>query len=390
MAFTDTDIVIVGGGPVGAALALALRGTSLRVTVLEARAADAPHGAHDPRPIALSYGSRLLLERLGAWQTLLQQSAPAPIAHIHISQRGGFGRTMIDARDSGLPALGYVVDYGAVFAALADAVRAGGCDYRDDAQVTAIHPDGDAVRIVHATAHVPATLHARLAVVADGGDIDGVAPAGTFDYAQSALTARVRITQPHCNTAFERFTRDGPLALLPFGAEMALVWTLPPARAQALEAMDTGAFLRALGEAFGTRLGAFTAVSRRTCFPLVLRRAARSAAPRTVCIGNAAQTLHPVAGQGFNLGLRDAWELAQAVRAAAGEDPGSTQILHRYHAARRVDRAATVGATHALVRLFSNDSFALGALRGAGMTLLGCVPPARDFLARRMIFGAHG
>jgi 2-octaprenyl-6-methoxyphenol hydroxylase len=380
-----TDIAIVGGGPVGAALALALRGGAWRVTVLEARIAQPAHTTRNPRPIALSYGSRLLLERLGAWQAL----APAPIDHVHVSQRGGFGRVALNAHDSGVPALGYVVDYGGLFTALANAASASGSDHRDGVRVTAMHDDGEYSRIDYARDGVPATLNARLAVIADGGDIDGLAPPKVFDYGQSALTARVRTTQPHRNTAYERFTSDGPLALLPFGAEMALVWTLPPARAQVLEQIDTKMFLAALREAFGGRLGEFTAVTQRASYPLTLRRAAPACLPRVVAIGNAAQTLHPAAGQGFNLGLRDAWELAQALRTTPLPDPGAAETLRRYSGARRFDRFATVGATHALVRLFSNDFFALDALRGAGMTLLGCVPPARDFLARRMIFGAR-
>jgi 2-octaprenyl-6-methoxyphenol hydroxylase len=382
----DTDIAIVGGGPAGAALALALRDSPLRITVLEARPAQAAHAARGSRPIALSYGSRLLLERLGAWHGL----SPAPIAHVHVSQRGGFGRVAINACDSGVPALGYVIDYSDVYAALADAARAAGSAYCDAARVTAIHAEGESSRVDFVRDGVPARLYARLTVVADGGDIDGLAPAHVIDYAQAALTARVRTTQPHRNTAYERFTREGPLALLPCGTDMALVWTLAPARAQWLEHADTSSFLAALREAFGGRVGEFTAVMQRASYPLALRRATHAAAARVISIGNAAQTLHPVAGQGFNLGLRDAWELAQMLRATTVQDIAGLDIAQRVAAARRSDRFASVAATHALVRVFSNDFFALDAMRGTAMTLLGCLPPARDFLARRMIFGTRG
>lgn len=383
---TDTDIAIVGGGPVGAALALALRDSPLHVTVLEARSLHPAPGARDARPIALSHGSRLLLDRLGAWQGL----APTPIAHIHVSQRGGFGRVAIHAHDSGVPALGYVVDYAEVLAALADAASICGIDYRADARVTAIRPLGTSSRIEYSREGAPATLNASLTVVADGGDIDGVAPAKVIDYGQSALTARVRTAHPHHNTAYERFTVDGPLALLPFGAEMALVWTLAPQRALELEHADSPAFLAALRNAFGGRLGEFAAVAQRACYPLALRRSTHAATARVIGIGNAAQTLHPVAGQGFNLGLRDAWELAQMLRTMTAQTLAGPQMAQHFAAARRADRRAAVTATHALVRVFSNDFIALGTLRGAGMTLLGCVPPARDFLARRMIFGVRG
>ncbi|HTD90786.1 MAG TPA: FAD-dependent monooxygenase, partial [Burkholderiales bacterium] len=236
----------------------------------------------------------------------------------------------------------------------------------------------------------PMTLRARLTVVADGGDIDGLAPAKSIDYGQHALTARVTTVLPHRNIAFERFTQDGPLALLPFGEEMALVWTLTPARAQMLKGADSKQFLAALQDAFGGRLGDFIAVTQRACYPLTLRYTIGVTAKGTVTIGNAAQTLHPVAGQGFNLGLRDAWELARTLRTVSVQTIADHETMCRFRASRRVDRYATVGVTHGLVRLFSNDFFPLAVMRGVGMTLLGSVAPVRDFLARRMIFGARG
>ncbi len=384
----DTDIAIVGGGPVGAALALALCGnggsgnSGLRVTVLEARA----ERASDPRPIALSHGSRLLLERLGAWRGL----NPTVISNIHVSQRGAFGRVVMNAADAGVPALGYVVDYNHIFLALADAIRSNECDYREGVRATALHHDGGVRRVDYTRDGAAATLTARVVVVADGGDIEGLAPPKITDYAQHALTARVSTTLPHKNVAYERFTKDGPLALLPFGDEMALVWTLTPARAEALKDADLKTFCAALREAFGGRLGDFKTVAQRACYPLSLRYAPQTSMPGVVTIGNAAQTLHPVAGQGFNLGLRDAWELAQALRTIRVQALSDNGILRQYRASRRIDRGATLAATHGLVRLFSNDFFPLNAMRGAGMTLLGCVAPARNFLARRMIFGVRG
>ena len=406
-----TDIAIIGGGPVGAALALALRAgnTDLRITVLEAR----NETAGEPRPIALSHGSRLLLERLGAWHDL----HPTPIEHIHVSQRGGFGRVAISAADSGVPALGYVVDYIELFATLtatfAKVPRSAAgtpADYRSGARVTALRRDGDVQRIDYTLGEHAASLTAHLAVVADGGAIDGLAPPKVLDYGQHALIARVTTTLPHRHVAYERFTRDGPLALLPFDSnlskEMALVWTLPPARAETLLHADAPTFLAALRAAFGTRLGDFTGVSQRACYPLSLRHATADSPPGVVTIGNAAQTLHPVAGQGFNLGLRDAWELAQIITQALRTDRSNNdsnndkqalpdfQPLHAalrdYRAQRRLDRSATIATTHTLVRLFSNDFLPLQAARGIGMTALGCIAPLRDLVARRMIFGARG
>ncbi len=380
----------------GAALSLALRGSGLQVTVLEARSGH----ASDPRPIALSHGSRLLLERLGVWHAIVQTATP--IHHIHVSQRGGFGRVAMSAADTGVPALGYVLDYHAVSAALADAAKRAGVAirYLEGACVTALHRDGETRRIAYARDGAVAALTARLVVVADGGDIEGLAPLKTIDYAQHALTARVRTAAPHKHVAYERFTSEGPLALLPFnedgedGGEMALVWTLTPARAAELKDADEKIFLAALRVAFGGRLGDFTAVTQRACYPLTLRYTTNTAVSGLIAIGNAAQTLHPVAGQGFNLGLRDAWELAQLLRdipaQALADNTVTRDAARAYRTRRRFDRNATVAATHGLVRLFSNDFFPLNALRGAGMTLLGSIAPARDLLARRMIFGARG
>lgn len=382
----DTDIAIVGGGPVGAALALALRHSAHRITVLEARA----ERKREPRPIALSYGSRLLLERLGVWHTM-SRTAPTPISNIHISQRGGFGRVAISAADAEVPALGYVFDYNEIFFDLSEAARAACSDYRVGAHATAVHRDGDAQRIDYTRNGVAESLCARIVVIADGSplDGDGLAPLKTIDYDQHALTARVGTTLPHNHVAYERFTHEGPLALLPFGKDMSLVWTLPAARAAELLQADPDTFLAALRETFGARLGEFTSVEQRACFPLVLRYTANASTPGVMSIGNAAQTLHPVAGQGFNLGLRDAWELAQRVVSILPRDLND-QSLRQYRASRRIDRGASVATTHALVRLFSNDFMPLQVARGAGMTLLGCIAPARNFLARRMIYGARG
>ena len=223
-------------------------------------------------------------------------------------------------------------------------------------------------------------------MVADGS---GVAETDVVDYRQCAVTARVVSEHPHNNRAYERFTPHGPLALLPDGDAWALVWTTSPTRAQVLCELDSTSFLEELRLEFGSRVGDFTAVSARAAYPLKLRRAPRAPLDHAVLIGNAAQTLHPVAGQGFNLGLRDAWELAQH----ALENPaacGSSAWLAGYHARRNVDRSGGIGITHTLVQLFSNDLPPLRVARGLGLTLLGCVPPLKNFLVRRMTFGARG
>lgn len=384
---THTDIAIVGGGPVGAALALALSSSALCITVLEARA----ESKREPRPIAISHGSRMLLERLGVWRTMASAAPPTPINHIHISQRGGFGRVAINAADVGVPALGYVIDYNNLFSILSEAAHTRCREYRLGARATALHRDGDQQCIDYACDGVAASLRARLVVVADGSDMDcaGLAPLKTIDYEQHALTARVGTTLPHNHIAYERFTREGPLALLPFGNAMSLVWTLPTARAVELNQAEPKTFLAALREAFGGRLGEFTSLEQRASFPLTLRYTTQASAPGVVTIGNASQTLHPVAGQGFNLGLRDAWELAQRLVSISPQDLND-QSLRKYYASRRMDRGASVAITHGLARLFSNDFLPMHVARGVGMTVLSSVAPVRNFLARRMIFGARG
>ncbi len=378
----SADIAIIGGGPVGSALVLALRAVQRNVVLLEARAADSA----DARPLALSYGSRLILERLGVWPELA--TAATPIRHIHVSQRGGFGRVGLHAEEAGFPELGYVVDYGHLARVLAQAASATAATCLTGARVTAWQ-GGDPASAEYAFAGSPQRIAAPLLVVADGATND--ADVRTVDYQQCAVTARVVSAQTHDHVAYERFTRHGPLALLPDGAGWALVWTTEPERAQKLCAAEPAAFLDELQTEFGGRVGRFTSVSGRAAYPLRLRRARHGDRAGVVRIGNAAQTLHPVAGQGFNLGLRDAWELGEHI--IATEDaavPGSAAWLEAYRTRRRLDRRGGTGFTHALVQLFSNDLPPLRAARGLGLTLLGALPPLKNFVVRRMTFGARG
>ncbi len=385
----SADIVIVGGGPVGSALALALRDSGLRIVLLEARAA----GGGDARPLALSYGSRLILERLGVWPALA--ATATPIRNIHVSQRGGFGRVGLAASEAGFPELGYVVDYGRVAQALAEAAAATSASCLTGARVTATHSD-DPARVVYQYAEEQRELSAALVVLADGGAA-GESGTEAIDYQQSAVTARVVSERPHNYTAYERFTAHGPLALLPDsintgekdGKSWALVWTTTPEHARQLCAMAPEKFLLELRAAFGGRAGDFSAVSGRVAYPLQRRRT-QAAADHIVLIGNAAQTLHPVAGQGFNLGLRDAWELGEQITGHSTDALGSRAWLSAYQARRRLDRGAGIGFTHALVELFSNDLLPLRLARGTGLALLGCMPPLKNFLVRRMTFGARG
>ena len=375
------DVLIVGGGPVGAAAALALRGTGLRLGLIEVRA---PRSASaDPRPIALSHGSRLILERFGIWGALNS----TPIERIHISQRGGFGRVELNAREARLPALGYVVDYGQLADALARALNdEDGCRLIN-ARVNRIEAGAEAASAM--TDDESTRMTARLLAVADGGSLTA-ASTRTRDYRQTVVTTRVACAIPHSNVAYERFTPRGPLALLPMGEEMALVWTTSAEHAQLLCELGEPAFLGELQGAFGNRLGRFSRAGMRASYPVALKMADRLTDSRVVALGNAAQTLHPVAGQGLNLGLRDAWELATTLRDCKPAEIGTPLHLARYNARRRLDRRGGITFTDSLVRLFSNDIAPLRIARGLGLAALGAAAPAKDFLIRRMTFGTRG
>ena len=380
----DYDVLIVGGGPVGAALAFALRGNGLAVGLLEARAPQAAQA--DPRPVALSHGSRLMLERLGLWERLVPAT---PIERIHVSQRGGFGRVELKAAEAQLPALGYVLDYGQLATTLARALEAeGGCRLIR-ATVSAVTAGQDTALAHFDAGSGPGQASARLLAVADGGAL-ATTRTRTRDYRQSVVTTRVASSIPHRNVAFERFTPEGPLALLPTGDRLALVWTTTPQHAQRLCEQSDAEFLQRLQDAFGGRLGVFSQPGARASYPLVMKVANRIAEPRVVALGNAAQTLHPVAGQGLNLGLRDAWELAATLQDLDHAEIGGTEHLRAYTRRRQLDRGVGVGFTDALVRLFSNDIAPLKLARGLGLAALGAAPSARDFLVRRMTFGTRG
>ena len=398
---TQFDIAIIGGGPVGAALALALRGSKLKVCVLEARPASS--ASNDARALALSYGSRLLLDRLGVWNSL---QGISPIRTIHISQKQSFGRAVLHAAEMNVPELGYVLPYPALQDALSRAIAhpspasgrgAGGegrgeFHYLSGASVMHLKGEAEQAVITYQQDGVEHTLRTRLSVVADGGKLLAQQyPPEVRDYGQSALITHITCSAPKANTAFERFTPQGPLALLPFQNGYELVWTAPHQAAQDMLVWDDAKFLHELHSHFGDRVGEFLTVGKRTCFPLGLRRAPQQTPmPHTVLLGNAAQTLHPVAGQGFNLGLRDAWELAQEILDATPETLGTEAMLAAYRSQRRTDREAGIRFTDGLVRLFSNDLPLVSASRAAALTALDCLPFVKKFVAKRMMFGANG
>jgi 2-octaprenyl-6-methoxyphenol hydroxylase len=380
------DVAIAGGGPVGAALALALHAAGVDVVLLEARDGAPGSAPAALRPLALSHGSRLVFERMDVWDALTPPGRVTPIERIHISQRGRFGRAVLSASAAALPALGYVTDYASLVAVLDAAVRDSGVKVVRGARVTTIAHDEISARVEFATAEGVGDCIASLVAIADGSAAAADVEVRTTDYGQSAITAIVETDAPHRNTAYERFTPEGPLALLPFGNAYALVWTVQSDIAADLASVEPQAFITRLQARFGERVR-FTAVHSRAAQHLSLRVAERVDWGRAVLIGNAAQALHPVAGQGFNLGLRDAWELAVEIKRRGAADP---RLPHAYAARRRIDRRGGITFTDALIRIFSNDFGPLAIARGAGLALLDVLPPAKDFVVRRMIFGSRG
>lgn len=379
------DIAIIGGGPVGSTLALALRESGLNICLLEARDFSP---SNDPRALALSYGTRLLLDKLGVWAALPHV---ASIGIIHISQKQSFGRAVLRAGEMGVPALGHVLPYSALQNGLQAAVLASGLTCIGGAAVTALETGAEAATIRYTHDDSERVITAKLAVVADGGRLlETSHPPEVHDYGQSAVIAHVTCAHPKLDKAFERFTTQGPVALLPYHDGYELVWTAAHDQAQAMLAWDDATFLAQLHEHFGDRVGAFTGVGVRSCYPLRLKRAPQTTLPHSVLLGNAAQTMHPVAGQGFNLGIRDAWELAQVILRAAPETLGTAVMLADYQRSRKIDRNAGIRFTDGLVRMFSNDLPLLGSARGAALSALDCVPLAKQFVAKRMMFGANG
>ncbi|MCC6535219.1 MAG: FAD-dependent monooxygenase [Burkholderiales bacterium] len=379
------DIAIIGGGPVGLSAALAAAGNALKAIVLEARPDT---GVQDARVFALSYGARLILERLGSWPP---QDLVHPIRAVHVSQRGHFGHSVLSAAELRLDALGYVVSYADLVAALREQVARAGVELVAGARVVAFDVADHAATVRYELAGVERTAHAHVVAQADGG-ASPVAAARTteHDYGQCAVVAEIDAERALLDRAYERFTGRGPIALLPFRGHHALIWTVPHAGADRLLGLGERPFEQALMEAYGERIGTLALRGPRAAFKLVLRYAHRVAGERHALIGNAAQTLHPVAGQGFNLGLRDAFELAQALAACARRGEDLLAGLRRYRTSRRFDRAGGTLFTDALVRLFSNDDPLLGVGRGIGLLLFDAAGPGKRFLMRRMIFGNPG
>ncbi len=381
------DVVIVGGGPVGMVLSLLLAKQNIPSTVLEARKQGAAN--QDTRALALSFGTRRILEKLGVWQSLAAHATA--INTIHVSQKGSVGRSVLRAEDYDQDALGYVLSYGALCTVLnAQIADFPMIHFTDEAQAESITHDVDyaAVRYQrHGELH---ELQSALVVLADGGrSLEAVAglKRETKEYGHDALISKVSAELPHNNIAYERFTEHGPMALLPNGErDFSLVWTGEKSYIAPLLELNDAEFLTQFHAAFGDRVGRFLSVGKRMTFPLRLSQLQETDTPHLVVVGNAAQTMHPVAGQGFNVGLRDAEVLARHI-SKADDALGSIKMLAAYRADRKSDTKNGLLFTDFLVNIFSNDIPVISALRSAGIGMFDLVKPVKRLLVSKMSFG---
>jgi len=392
------DVVIVGGGLVGLSMALALKPLALKVAVINNFSFDAidiPNrpSNYDDRCIALSYGSRLIYQGMGIWPLLAEKAIA--IKHIHISNQHYFAATRLHAEKEQIPALGYVIESRVLGQLLYQALSESHIDIIAPAKVTQLESVKAGNTLTLNERGQQRELQAQVVIAADGTDSFvrqqlGI-PCQKIDYQQNAIIANVSTSKSHQHWAYERFTPNGPLALLPLSAQLSaqygeerlsLVWTHPSQSVDTTMALSDSAFLQTLQKQFGYRLGRFTKVGKRSCFPLRLVKSNQDVKHNVVLIGNASHTLHPVAGQGLNLSLRDVAELAQSLQ-SIDRQSDIQQALQHYQQQRQADYADVTTYTHRLIKIFSNDFPPLAHLRSVGLLAVDRIPPLRHVLAQQ-------
>ncbi|MCK5829282.1 MAG: 2-octaprenyl-6-methoxyphenyl hydroxylase [Methylococcales bacterium] len=384
----DYDILIIGGGLAGNCLALALKNTGLRLAIIEANTREqlkkSPAG---DRALALSAGTIKMLQAINIWQGI-KKSATA-IKDIHISDRGHFGKARLSAKKQGVEALGYVISARDIEGYVAEAVEKAEIEQISPVRLVGLMSGVESVNVNLKQQEKSLNFTAKLVVGADGGqssvrrllDI----PQHITEYEQTALVTTVKISLPHNNIAFERFTESGPLAMLPVkGDECSVVWTRSNEDAEDLMSIGDDDFIRHLQECFGFSLGKLSLTAPRRAFPLSLIRVDNMVLGRAVIVGNAAHQLHPVAGQGFNLGMRDVVQLAEMIieQQYKNADIGAASFLKHYSEIRQKDHDQTIGFTDNLVKIFSTDWLPLAAARSISLSVMDHIPVAKSLLAK--------
>ena len=394
------DVLIIGGGLVGASLLCALESTArqfqLKVGLIETHDIDEPRDvppSYDARASALSYGTQLIYEQLGLWNKIAPSATS--ILDIHVSDRGHFGSTHLNHNDENVPALGYVVENHRLGEVLLERLKT----YRDDklvdvispAEVIDIKPLPEAsASVVVKTPEGESELHAKLVVLADGGRSSLMDQLSIYrkqyDYQQHALVANVSLDQPHKGVAYERFAGEGPMALLPLSDDRsALVWTVPSDEIDQKMALSDKEFLAELQDKFGFRAGSFVRVGKRDTYPLSLSVAQEQVRPGLVILGNAAHAMHPVAGQGYNLAIRDTMALADNIRVSLkqGITPGNLSRLLEYVEKQKSDQKTTLGFCDNLVKLFSRKELPVVLARNLGLSGLDLSRTLKSKFARK-------
>ena len=386
---TDFDVLIVGGGMVGASLAIALSEHQLRIGLLEAAIPSDPgRPSYDDRGIALAHGSQKIFQAMGLWDHILEDASP--IKDIHISDRGHFGFSHLNAAKENVDALGHVVTARHLGRHLLERMnQCADVAVIAPARVVAVDSSAESAFVEVEQDGQQRTIHTKLLVAADGGksfireQLD--VPTQRWEYDQTAVVTNITPEQPHNNVAYERFTDSGPVALLPMTENRcALVWTVRDEQVDEVMSFDDAQFIQHFQERFGHRLGRFMRVGKRNHYPLNLLRAKEFTRERIAIIGNAAHTLHPIAGQGFNLGLRDVSALVDVILAAQKEhdDVGHSSALDRFSQWRKTEQKSMALATDGLARLFSNPLKSIRLGRNAGLLLVDLFPPLRRGIAR--------
>jgi len=383
----NSEYLIVGAGPVGLVFSLLLAKQNQNSHLLESRRKNDSHS--DGRALALSYGTKLILEDLGIWGPL--EKKISEIKDIHTSQKNSFGRTLLSASQYNLPALGYIVSYGALSKVLEEAVnQSPKIKITYEFEVSAIKNEKDRSILYGGNKDLP--IEAALLVLADGGKnttglIEGLKKKET-SYNHTALVTKVTSEIPPNKIAYERFTSMGPIALLPNGSkEFSLVWTGKDEDIQALAKAPKKLFLEKLHEHFGDRVGKFLDSDNFITFPLKKIILEEFPKKRMVVIGNSAQTMHPVAGQGFNTGIRDAYDLSKLINESEPSQVGSECFINQYYMLRKSETKKTLFFTDSLVNIFSNDLVFLSLTRGMSLSLLDNFKPIKNFLVNKMSFG---